>query len=108
MKETFWKFTGFKMDFEWRERWEEHRLELREELMLLSHNVDPLTGIIFGEKSVHFASRNAWYHWKRYPKWVATGVYYSWSMQLFPTGENPYRPYAQQHLSFEVMKPWEE
>ena len=99
-----WSFKKFSMDFEWRERWDSNVHELREELMLLKNHVDPLTGIIFDEKSTHFSSRNAWYQWKRYPNWVSTGVFNSWSMQLFPTAENEDPPFAQEHMRFKVWK----
>ena len=99
-----WHFKKFSMEFEWREKWERETLELREELMLLKDNIDPLSGIIFTDNHVHFSSRNAWYHWKRYEIWVAKGVTHSWSMQLFPTAENPHPPFAQAHMRFEVFK----
>tara|TARA_R100000008_G_scaffold44960_1_gene26233 strand:- start:20769 stop:21086 length:318 start_codon:yes stop_codon:yes gene_type:complete len=100
----FWKFKKFTMKFQWRGKWKRNNPEIREELMLMSNNIDPLTGITFPENQVHFSSRNSWYHWKRYDIWVAKGESNSWSMQLFPTAENPYSPYAEEHMRFEVFK----
>ena len=100
MKKDYWAFTRFTMDFEWREEWKRDNPELRIELMLLANNIDPLSGFISTDRSILFGSRNAWYQWKRYDVWVATGVSNSWSMQLFPTAENPYMPYSAEHMRF--------
>ena len=102
---SWWSFTFFTGDFMYRERWERDNPEIKEELMLLAQHIDPLTGHDCTDKGTHFLSRNSWYSWKRFDITISTGVSSSWSMQLFPTAENPHRPFERYHMKFEVSKP---
>ena len=88
-----WKFTHFISDrYLFHERWERDSPNLKEELMMIMHNFDPLMGIGRMEKSTHYGSRNSWYHYKKSADNII-GVY--------PTGENMDKPYAKPHHVFE-------
>ena len=42
----FWKFTNFTSDnYKYRERWDRDNPILKEELMLITYNIEPLLGI---------------------------------------------------------------
>ena len=103
----FWKFTHFTSDnYKYREKWDEYNPLLKEELMLITYNIEPLLGIEYKTgKSTHFGSANSWYMYKRYDIWESQGVSKSWLIEVHPTAENPERPYAQPHMKFEVIKP---
>ena len=103
----FWKFTHFTSDnYKYRERWDRDNPILKEELMLITYNIEPLLGIEYKTgKSTHFGSANSWYMYKRYDIWESQGVSKSWLIEVHPTAENPERPYAQPHMKFEVIKP---
>ena len=103
----FWKFTHFTSEaYKYRERWDRDNPILKEELMLITYNIEPLLGIEYKTgKSTHFGSANSWYMYKRYDIWESQGVSKSWLIEVHPTAENPERPYAQAHMKFEVIKP---
>ena len=62
----FWQFTHFISDrYLCHKRWERDDKMLKEELMMIVHNFDPLMGIPRMKKSTHYGSQNAWYHYKK-------------------------------------------
>ena len=103
----FWKFTHFTSEaYKYRERWDRDNPILKEELMLITYNIEPLLGIEYKTgKSTHFGSANAWYMYKRFDIWESKGVSKSWLIEVHPTAENMDKPYSQAHMTFEVMKP---
>ena len=105
-KQDFWSFTHFTSDnYKYRERWERDNSILKEELMLIVYNIDPMLQIETGARAVHFGSQNAWYQYKKFDIWEAQDVTKAWLIELHPTAENPERPYSHAHMRFEVIKP---
>ena len=91
-----WKFTHFiSRQYLYHERWERDSKKLKEELMMIVYNIDPLTGLERMKKSTHYGSRNAWYHYKKVRD---RGVVEVWS-----TGENMEKPYGRPHYVFRVV-----
>lgn len=106
MKVDYWKFTHFTSEsYKFREKWDSYSFPLKEELMLITYNIDPLLGIVFDDKTTHFGSRNAWYSYKRFPIWESKGITNSWLIELHPIAENPNKPFGMAHESFEVLRP---
>ena len=94
--DKIWKFTHFiSKRYVYHEKWERDSKKLREELMMIVNNFDPLMGIERMEKSTHYGSRNAWYHYKKVRD---RGVVEVWS-----TGENMEKPYSKPHYVFRVV-----
>ncbi len=61
-----WKFTHFiSKRYLFHEKWERDNKDLLEEIMLISECIDPITGNSRMEKSTHYGSRNAFYHYKK-------------------------------------------
>ena len=90
-----WKFTHFTSDrYLYHERWERDERLLKEELMMIVYNIEPLTGTERMKKSTHYGSRNAWYHYKKVRD---RGV-----IEVWATGENMEKPYSWPHYFFKV------
>ena len=108
-KENFWSFTMFNDDkYKYRERWERNNPILKMELMAVSHNYEPLFGHrVFTSNATNFMSQNAWYSYMRTIKYIEQDVYNSWKIEVYPTAENPDKPYSKPHHIFEVMMPEE-
>ena len=93
--DKIWEFTHFTSDrYLCNERWDRDAKMLKEELMMIAHNFDPLMGIERMKKSTHYGSRNAWYHYK---KMVNVG-----KVEVWATCENMDKPYSQPHFVFKV------
>ena len=93
---SIWKFTHFTSDqYLFHERWDRNNPNLKEEIMMVMHNEDPLTGKTRMEKSTHYGSRNAWYHYK---KTITNKI------EVWPTGENMDKPYVKPHHVFECWR----
>ena len=87
-----------------RERWERDNPLLKEELMMIAHNIDPMFGHrALTRNTTHFGSNNSWYMYKRYI--ISTDN--SWRVEVYPTAENMDKPYSKAHHEFEVMMPEE-
>ena len=95
------KFTHFTSDrYIFHGKWDRDDPNLKEELMMLMHNFDPLMGIGRMEKSTHYGSRNSWYHYKKsIDKIILFKV--SNIIEVYPTGENMIKPYGKPHHVFE-------
>ena len=106
---SFWKFTHFTWEgFMYREKWERDNEILKTELMMLAHNYDPAYGFrSLTRNSTHYGSQNSWYMYKRYIITTATNEFNSWRIEVHPTAENPEKPYAHAHHTFEVFMPEE-
>ena len=92
----------------YRERWERDNKILKSELMMIAHNYDPAYGFrCLTRNSTHFGSQNSWYMYKRYVITTDTGVFNSLRVEVHPTAENPEKPFAHSHHTFEVMMPEE-
>ena len=92
---SIWKFTHFISDrYLFHERWKRDSPNLKEELMMINCNFDPLMGIERMVKSTHYGSRNAWYHYK---KTITNKI------EVWPTGENMDKPYVKPHYVFECL-----
>ena len=91
----FWQFTHFISDrYLCHKRWERDDKMLKEELMMIVHNFDPLMGIPRMKKSTHYGSQNAWYHYKK----QINGTIEVWS-----TAENLQYPYQKPQFIFEIL-----
>ena len=87
-----WKFTHFTSGrYLYHERWERDDKKLKEELMMIVYNIEPLTGTERMKKSTHYGSRNAWYHYKKFS---------DGSIEVWATGENMDKPYSIPHYVF--------
>ena len=106
---SFWAFTHFTWEgFMYREKWERDNEILKSELMMIAHNYDPAYGFrCLTRNSTHFGSQNSWYMYKRYIITTATNEFNSWRIEVHPTAENPEKPYAHAHHTFEVFMPEE-
>ena len=99
-----WKFTHFTSDkYLFHEKWDRNNHNLKEEIMMVMHNFDPLMGIGRMEKSTHYGSRNAWYHYK---KSVDKIILFKVSniIEVWPTAENMDKPYVKPHHVFECWR----
>lgn len=106
---SFWKFTHFTSEgYMYRERWERDNPLLKEELMMIAHNYDPLYGSrMLTRNQTHFGSKNSWYAYKRFIISTGQDEDYSWRVEVHPTAENMDKPYSKAHHEFEVMMPEE-
>ena len=94
MNEPIWKFTHFiSKQYLWHEKWDRDNKDLLEEIMLINECIEPLSGRQRMKKATHYASRNAWYHYKK----RLDGRVEVWS-----TGENMMKPYKKPHYVFKV------
>ena len=92
---SIWKFTHFISDrYLFHERWDRNNPNLKEELMMIMYNEDPLMRKARMEKSTHYGSRNAWYHYKK--------VRDRRVIEVWATGENMDKPYSRPHFVFKV------
>ena len=99
------KFTHFiSENYIFREKWERNNPNLKNELMMIAHDIDPFSGEV-KRKSIHFGSQNSWYQYKRFIIWSGQDISNSWLVEVHPTAEHPDLPYAQAHHTFEVMMP---
>ena len=93
MGHDFWKFTHFiSKQYLWHERWERDNRDLLEEIMLITECIEPLRGNKRMKLSTHYASRNAWYHYKKR---------LDGKVEVWPSGENMDYPYQKPHYVFE-------
>ena len=98
MNEPIWKFTHFTSKrYLFHQKWERTNEDLLEEIMLISECIDPLTGNKRMEKSTHYGSRNAWYHYKKFYDYQNEGSY---RIEVWSTGENMELPYGKPHYVF--------
>ena len=92
----------------YRERWERDNPLLKEELMMIAHNYDPLYGSrMLTRNQTHFGSKNSWYAYKRFIISTGQDEDYSWRVEVHPTAENMDKPYSKAHHEFVVMLPEE-
>ena len=56
------------------------------------------------EKSVHFGSQNAWYHYKKFDIYDDDNVIRWCRIEVFPTAENMTAPHSSPHYVFTVKK----
>ena len=106
---SFWKFSHFTSEgYMYRERWERDNPLLKEELMMIAHNYDPLYGSrMLTRNQTHFGSKNSWYAYKRFIISTGQDEDYSWRVEVHPTAENMDKPYSKAHHEFVVMMPEE-
>ena len=106
---SFWSFTMFDTDyFEYRESWERDNPIMKEELLYIAHNHDPLYGYRhLTRNATNFGSKNAWYTYMRTLKYKGQDDYISWNIEVHPTAENTDKPFHKSHHIFEIMMPEE-
>ena len=97
-----WKFTHFiSKRYLFHQKWERTNEDLLEEIMLISECIDPITGISRMEKSTHYGSRNAWYHYKKYLNYDYQNEG-SYRIEVWSSGENMELPYGKPHYTFQI------
>ena len=109
MGENFWKYSHNDYDkFVYRERWERDNSILKQELLQIAHNYDPLFGYRhLTRNSTNFGSQNSWYTYMRTFKYTGQDAYTSWNIEVHPTAENEDKPFHKPHHIFDVMMPEE-
>jgi len=108
-EKDFWNYTYNNYDgLTYRERWKRDNPILKQELMQIAHNYDPLFEYRhLTRNATNFGSKNSWYTYMRTFKYTGQDEYTSWIVEVHPTAENKDKPYHKPHHTFEVMMPEE-
>ena len=111
----FWSFSHFTSEiFKYRESWDRDNPILRQELLQIAHNYDPLHGYRhITRNATNFGSQNSWYTYMRTlrfdfnPNLWEERTSSSWNIEVHPTAENTDKPFHKPHHIFVVMMPEE-
>ena len=91
--------------YQFDEEWERDDPKIKEELMMIAHNIDPYSGIrIITRNAINWQSRNSRYTYMRIRQ--STNLN-SWTIELRPATLDAETYYDPPKYSYEVMMPEE-